>query len=285
MHIKQVLKKGMAITLCLMTAIGCLNNVSAMNTEKNNDDYYREVKHYIGSDLQKYKNLNNISINDNRGELVSVVEQNVYVSETKDEQGNIIDSHLMNAKEVEEFKTRDSTHMGDDSTSKGRLSITLQLFREENKIYRAYATAKWALGAGTASQAPGPGDDFVALTWGGNNNLVLKSKSISGRDYSNKSITFSQAKANSYKGYCWSFNEETSNNYLKSMQAQVSIGRVNNSSQSKQTSMRFTYIHTYQSATGSISFSGGTAGVAASVSLSSTPKKWQIEVDVPGITY
>ena len=49
--------------------------------------------------------------------------------------------------------------------------------------------------------------------------------------------------------------------------------------------LRMTYIHTYQSAVGSISFSGGSSGAAASVSLSSCDKQWQIEIDVPGIYY
>lgn len=53
----------------------------------------------------------------------------------------------------------------------------------------------------------------------------------------------------------------------------------------KETNIRLTYVHTYQSTVGSISFQGGSSGVAAGVSLSSCDKQWQIEVDVPGIYY
>ena len=46
----------------------------------------------------------------------------------------------------------------------------------------------------------------------------------------------------------------------------------------KETNIRLTYIHTYQSTVGSISFQGGSSGVAAGVSLSRCDKQWQIEI-------
>ena len=72
---------------------------------------------------------------------------------------------------------------------------------------------------------------------------------------------------------------------MNRLQAQVQIKRVSSSLKNKQTSMKFTYIHTYQSTTGSVTFGASSSGLAASVSLSNTANKWQIEADVPGITY
>lgn len=280
-------KKFLIPCLVSLICLGGIVNVKADSMISNNlkENYYSEITYYTGDEL---KNIQPYNVESEDGVLVGAVEKTVYVSEKKDDNGNIIDSHLMNEDEVKEYKkslsTRDSSHLGNDSTSRGRLNILIQLFREGSE-YRAYGNANWAIGAGTAEQAPASGRDFVALTWGGGNNLVQTSKSLSVTRHNGSAMSYSQAKADSYKGYCWSFDESTSSGDMDSLQAIVKIKRVSSALKNLQTSMKFTYIHTYQSTTGSISFSGGTAGSAAGVTLSSTSKKWQIEVDVPGIVY
>lgn len=274
---------------CLVALIflGQFTNVNAENIENDSqkEEYYSETIYYEG---EKLKEIQPFHADSDESVLVGAVEKVAYISETKNDEGVVIESHLMNAKEVEEYKksqlTRDSTHMGDDKASQGRLEILIQVFREENKYYRAYGTATWLLGDGGDINGQSSGYDFVAITWGGNNDLVQTSKNIHGTNHDGSSISFGQAKADSYKGYCWSFNESFPN-FMKSLQAQVQIKRVSDSLKNKQTSMKFTYIHTYQSTTGSITLQANSSGLAASVPLSGTTNKWQIEADVPGVTY
>lgn len=59
-----------------------------------------------------------------------------------------------------------------------------------------------------------------------------------------------------------------------------------NAVKGKKTNVKFTYIHTYTKVGGSISFTADTNKLlACGISLSSTEKQWQIEVDVPGLSY
>ncbi|MEG0407541.1 MAG: hypothetical protein RR623_01590 [Bacilli bacterium] len=280
---KKILIPCLATLICLGGAVNV--NAESPSSNETQDNYYSEVTYYSG---EKLRNIQPYDTESENEVLVSAVEKTVYVSETKDDNGAVIDSHLMNVDEVKEYKnsllTRDSTYMGEDKTSSGRLTIQIQLFRD-GSTYRAYGNANWAIGAGTSAQAPSTGLDFVALTWGGNNNLVQTSKSLSITNFNGQAMSYGQAKADSYSGYCWSFNESVGGKDMRSLQATAQIKRVNSTLKNKQTNMKFTYIHTYQSTTGSISFGAGSSGLAGSVNLSSTASKWQLEVDVPGIVY
>lgn len=254
------------------------------------EPYYSEVVYYTGEELRTIAPLTTELPAD---ALVAAIEKKVFVSETTDKEGNVIDSHLMTASEVEQYREKlenpslyDSTIMGDENTSEGELTINLQLYRDENTEYRAYGNAEWTYGiySGPGETTPDVGKDYVALTWGGDSNLVLDSKSINGQyQYNAGSISFSQAEADSYYGYCWQFNETKGSYYMDSLQAKATVSRVHNTIEGNETAMRLTYIHTYQEVTGSISFEVSAEGAAASVELSNTPKSWQIEVDIPGI--
>lgn len=284
-------KKTISTLLIISLLFGNSIPISAAETSSEKD-YYSEITYYTGEELE---NITPFSIDDSTVELVAAVEQTVFVSETKNDNGEVIDSHLMNEEEVKEYRallnsptTCDSTYLGSDNDSKGELTISLQVFRDENKEFRAYGKASWTYGIydGNTSTTPAVGDDFIALTWGGNGNLVQTSKSINGTyQYSGNNISFSRAESNSYQGYCWQFAEKSGAYFMNNLNCYVELGRVNSTLQGKETAIRLTYIHTYQSTTGTVSFSPSSAGIATSVELSSTPSSWQIEVDIPGINY
>ena len=161
-------KKKICFISCLVALLllGQFVNVNAECIEESqNNDYYSETTYYEGEKLKEIQPFNTESED---SVLVGAVEKVVYVSENKNDEGEIIESHLMNEKEVKEYEksqlTRDSTYMGSDSTSQGRLEILIQVFREENLYYRAYGTATWASGDGGPINGQSSGYDFVAIT-------------------------------------------------------------------------------------------------------------------------
>ena len=203
-------KKALSVILAATLCMGCMM-VNAISVEKpaTEEPYYSETVYYTGEDLSKVKAVKS----ENPGEsLVGVIEKTVYVSETTDKTGNVVDSHLMTKSEVEEYREglsnitpRDSTLIGQDNTKEEALTISLSVFRQSDNTYKAYGSAKWASSGGSTEGKPAVGKDYIAITWGGGGDLVQKSKQIAGTYYNGKSVTFSQAKADSYKGYCWQF--------------------------------------------------------------------------------
>ena len=288
-----MIKKIVSAVLLAALCVGSTTSVLAEDVsipQSKEEPYYSETIYYTGEDLKKVEPIK--LSNDENGTLVGVVEQKVYVSETTDKSGNVIDSHLMTKAEVEQYKAElvdktpfDSSHIGMESTSKGTLTIKMDVFRHEDRTFTVYGNAKWSATSGSQSTAQGLGDDFLALTWGGNGELVQNYKTISGTYYSGYAISFSQAKADSYKGYCWQFNDLAGTNKMKNAYATVKLKKTYASMKNKKTSVKLTYIHTYQTQTGSISFSVGANGMAGGINLSSTSKQWQLQVDVPGLLY
>ncbi len=231
----------------------------------------------------------------NKYDVVCTTAKTVYVIETLDDEKNIVESRLMTPKEVTEYNTefaKANTWVGDDEEEHqgGKLDIYLVVYKDDSLNYYAYGTSDWENGIYSGGvNGPSSGYDFVALTWGGGGELKNPSssdRSISGEyQYNQGSISFSRAQSDTYYGYCWQFNEMKGSYFADYIDCYAMLKKTYTAYLGKETNIRLTYVHTYQSAVGSITFEGGSSGVAASVSLSSCDKQWQIEVDVPGIYY
>lgn len=295
----------MTISLCLSTsAKTAISDDSALS-------YYSEVTTIKGD---KIKNTQDVALNNmNRAvvskksglTLVSATTKKVYVIETRDQNHQVINSRLMNANEVMAYKkslaTQKSTSpldvtqtglIGEDSETKGELVITLLVYKDSIGNYEAYGNADWTNGAWPFPDGynrPGPGLDFIALTWGGEGELKCIDYSCSGYyQFDQGAISFSRANSDTYRGYCWQFEDTTSilgNFYADYINNYAELTKTYPSIKNKETNVKLTYVHTYQSSVGTITFTGGYNAAAAEVSLSSTDKQWQIEVDVPSVTY
>lgn len=231
--------------------------------------------------------------------VVSATEQTVYVIETLDSVGAVTESRLMNSVEVKDYEemlsssdmreTRANTWIGEDGElhQGGKLSVYLVVYKDSMKNYLAYGTANWENGIYHGGvNGPSSGYDFISITWGGGGELKTVDKSISGEyQYGQGAISFSRAKSDTYKGYCWQFNEMTGSYFANYIDCYAKIAKTYTTNRNKETNIRLTYIHTYQQTVGSVSFQAGTDGAAAGVSLSNCDKQWQIEIDVPEITY
>ena len=301
------MKKVLSIILSLVMLLSMSVTAFAAESpaQSNSTAYYNETEYISAEDMV-------VPINSEEpGTPIGQVVQTVYVKETFGNDGALLESRLMNKQEVDAYKAEIAERLlsgervhessngtrsfpANDSTSQGELTITLTVYDRGNNVYSGWANAQWTNGIWilpNGEERPGNGNDYLAVTWGGNGQFKQKSKSISGNyQYDQGSISFSQAEANSYAGYCWQFAETKWNfltrYYADSISANVVIEKTYDNLRNRETAMRMTYIHTYEKLSGNVEFSIDTSGVAAAgVSLTTVEDQWQIEVDIAGLIY
>lgn len=293
--------KKRILSLCTVLVLAMQLCIVSFAEERkaNIKDYYFEKETISGSEalsviddltiLEHYADIQS----QNKYDLVSVTKQTVYVIDTLNSRGEVFKSRLMTADEAQkyesDYKLKGNTWVGEDEESHqgGKLSIYLVVYKDSSRNYYAYGTADWKNGIYFSGQnAPASGYDFLAITWGGGGELKNSSRSISGvYQYNQGDISFSRAQSDTYCGYCWQFNEKNGAFFADYIDGYAKLQKTYSSYRGKETNIRLTYVHTYQSTVGSIYFEGGASGAAAGVNLSGCDKQWQIEIDVPGIYY
>ena len=300
---KKILSAVLTVILLLSMSVSAF----AIDAPASADisSYYCETVYISAEDMTVSPNSEEL------GTPIGQVVQTVYVKETFTADGVRVESRLMNKQEVDAYKAEIAERLSngervheasdgtrsfpaDDTTSRGELTITLTVYDLSCNVYIGRANAQWTNGIWllpNGEERPDIGKDYLAVTWGGYGEFRQYSKNISGNYQHNQgSISFSQAVANSYAGYCWQFDEikQTllNNYYADTISANVVIEKTYATLRDRETAMRMTYIHTYDSLSGTIEFSLDTSGVAAAgVSLTTVEDQWQIQVDVAGLMY
>ena len=251
------------------------------------------------------------------GEFVIAATKTLNVYEMSDKDGNIIESYLLSKTEKEERLIKKSfddnnansmygfsnkydpikdleggglpeTTVGKDKESLYYLTIELKVtYNAETGLYKVDGTSNWE-NKYTDNKALSPEStsfDYIGLTWGGNGALCVNNDLTYGKYYNDGGeIAFSKRISDSYRGYVWQFNEKNSIYPMHFAYTTVYL-RKTGENQKKETNAKMTYIHTYKKISGSVSLQIGTNGVAAGISFSTTENNWQIEIDVPKITY
>lgn len=250
------------------------------------DEYYSKTTIYRTKDCM-YNNTKKLSCNDylqnSTKEFVLGITKEVVVQDIIDEFG-IVSSKLLKQEEIEASLLR--LHVSD---SYYYLTITL-LVEQSGDYYYVSGTADWqnkAIMGGVQTAEEGT-DDFLAITWGGNGELMSLSNSFSGYYYNNNAIPAAKCLSDSYGGYCWRFIEKTGiifGSPMRTATADVLLTKTYQQMQNKQTNVKMTYIHTYTSFNPTASFSLGTNNVAATVTITPSTNSWSIQVDVPGLMY
>lgn len=158
-----------------------------------------DVVHYTETEYISYKDMYT-PYSEELGEPIGQVIQTVYVKETFDDNGMILESRLMNKQEADEYKAEVAERLrsgeqvrvapngmqsfpASDSTSQGELTITLTVYKFGATGYKGLAKAQWTSGVWIlpdGEERPSVGKDYLAITWGGNGEIKQKSKSISG---------------------------------------------------------------------------------------------------------
>lgn len=316
----------MSVSLLVLLAIVSVSVISLFNAKdrvpdtysvSNDGEYYSETTYYFSEDdyaeRQQQRAEGQTSAASTRsvaavesaeqgqaGEFVGAAVKRVWVSETMDEQGTIVDSHLMTKQEVEEMQrlqssitTFSSEEVGTDNASKYYLDIDLSVYYDEAaNQYTAEGNAYWddqLVWAWETDKAAEEGYlDYIGISWGGDEELKCgsKSMSITGKYYDNNLVNFVRTKYSPHMGCVWEFNEKTG--YLGKEMEYANANVILTPEyeyQGKATFIMMTYIHTYGKVGGSITISASTEqGLAAEVTLSETEKQWSLDVAI-GIKY
>ena len=314
--------KAMAATYTTTANEGYYSETTYFLTEKAYDDYVEEQQ--IAE--QQTPSIKTMSIgysdNDENKQFVSAVSKSVWVTEKIDKDGNVLDSELMTKDEIDELNNispsgirdeyfRDTLFGGggggddddgcefvgeetDDDNHK-RLTITIKVeydtqLKQYNVVGTASWKAEWVWVWEQNEAAEELAEDFIALTWGGNETILGKDESFDGSYYDGYG-TFDGNKTQSddYKGFIWSFYEKSG--YLgKEMEkatAKVTLEPLYD--YGKETNVMLTYVHTYNSLSLegeiSIGYDGEDTTYAAGISIGIEENNWLTEISVPGIEY
>lgn len=244
------------------------------------------------------------------GEFVMGVAKSVWVAETTDEDGNVVESELLTKDEMDDYGistmavTRpwfdrvivggggggggySDEEIGESEDSLYLLDISLAVtYNKGTKQYSATGNATWAEQLvwidETYKAAEESYLDFLAISWGGDGNLKAESHSITGKYYDgNAAVNFTQKMANPYEAFVWQFYEKEGflGDELEYAKANVILGNTYEK-QNKETYIAMTYTHNYGDLECEFSF-----GLDALVSFVEYERAWEISIYIPEIEY
>ena len=276
---KRILSLLLALVLVMQFGIVAFAEESNRETSA---DYYSEQETKAGKEALSVIDIERVAkhyadVQEKNGyEVVSATKQTVYVIDTLNDRGEVYNSRLMIVTEALQYKSdlklKGNTWVGEDGETHqgGKLSIFLVVYKDSSRNYYAYGTADWENGVysgginGTAA-----GYDFLAITWGGGGELKNTDRSISGAyQYNQGNISFSRAQSDTYCGYCWQFNETKGAYFADYIDCYAKLQKTYSTYKGKETNIRLTYIHTYQSTAFRERFR------AASVQFRETVPRW-----------
>lgn len=226
-------------------------------------------------------------------EFVAGVIKTVSVAERYDEYGNVVDSRLLTYDEIVETQGAqvfDLTPIGTAREDRYSLDIVLMVTLDTyDNTYDVLGTAEWhsQLVWGGEENPEDSADDFMALTWGGNEELRALEFLFDGYYRDGTDIIGDLCLSDEVAGYCWQFREKTGL-WVSAMHlanAEVKLKKTYPEEQGKMTNVKFTYIHSYSYVTPSVEFSVGTSGAAAGIGVTTSGGAWQLQVDVFGLNY
>lgn len=294
--LKKILTLGLtSVLLAFSTGVAFASNNEVSPIITYNDGHNEIYQKTTTYNLTESQPLPDLDIDDElEGVIVGYTTIDVYVAETLDPKTkNVIDSRLMTNEEVEMLQSGFSTY-GSGSLSKEKLTLTLVVTDTGSGTYQAKGYARWGGLSPSASDSPDTKcDDYIAITWGGEFKATSKNITgnwiIDGKDGSSMSTShFNLNESNTYGGYLWSFKEAQRNNYYDAysyVQPVVKIARTYpNTYQGKQSGVTLTYIHTYNTFSGSASLELS-ANPTGSISVSTSKDQWPLQINCSGISY
>lgn len=196
----------------------------------------------------------------------------------------IVESRLLSKKEVDEigienFAKESSGGLKDKETF---YKLTLQIsgtcqVSGQTSTVNVSGRAIWdGESLTTGIDGPSMGLDYMGFAWGGDFNVKnsrVKATSMQGKD-----ITMTQDIIGANDGVIWHFyefiNGNPRNDYAKYIDIDLSLKKDSMTGNGNLTAIVCQYIHTYTTASGSISFSAG----GPSFTLTGVSKQWSISV-------
>lgn len=262
-----------------------------ISTRSNNDEITGFITYANNSDSLKF----DIQEHLNNGEqLFASITSTVFVKESyavRDGVDTLQESRLLSRHEIPEALLSGHDFIGDDEDTYHKLTLRLNIFTGADGTSERYVlsgNAFWTLG-GTGEQIPASGDDYIGFTWGGE--FDFKDDGIIVTE-NNSAIQLSSRMIDSVpnSGIVWGF-EERKNHWNEGIiyAEQTTVGatltknRLTGSGNT--TSVMLKYIHTYESAKGSINIGGSTTGPSGGFVLTGVDDQWPLAVKVTGLPY
>lgn len=296
---KKVLSLLLALAMCLSLS------VPAWSITPPEDAFlevcpYEEVNYATGDDAlliienTETRQYYEKHISDMQLELEDVTTKSVYFEEGFNESG-VFMSRMLNRAEVEQFKSTNvapslqNTSSGNATYAVRQLTITLSKSRDAHRNYVLNGYAEWNTEHLTNDgyTYPYPGEDYLAIRWGGERTLVATGCSFAGQYTDGSRMTGNLEKSDAYAGYCWAFDEKTATfgKVMDHASVVVVLDHVNSQLMNKQDGAILQYIHTYEEKkpTWHIEFDG--ESFSGGFTLNNCSKQWQLETDVTGIEY
>lgn len=241
------------------------------------------------------------------GEFVMGVAKSVWVMEEVDEDGNVVDSQLLTKDEMDDYgistmSVSNKFHqdnmfdgqgsgggypdeeIGNESATLHRLTIDAKVtYNEGTEKYSVTGNASWKAEFALFEDLKTAEHrylDYFAISWGGEGALQATSHSFTGKyhagnDRLEHDVTYAKAFSDYKIGYVWEFSEKSSTwgKELKLATIKATIERTK--PLEYLTSIRVTYIHTYDELSGTLTVGASTAdGFEAAVGISTTKGNW-----------
>lgn len=241
------------------------------------------------------------------GEFVMGVAKSVWVMEELDEDGNVVDSQLLTKDEMDDYGistmsvsnkfTQDNLfggggggggysdeEIGSESATLHRLTIdAVVTYNEKAEKYSVTGNASWKAEFALFQDLKTAEHrylDYFAISWGGEGALQATSHSFTGKYHADNDgiendVSYAKAFSDYKIGYVWEFSEKSSTwgKELKLATIKATIERTK--PLEDLTSIRVTYIHTYDELSGTLTVGASTAdGFEAAVGISTTKGNW-----------
>lgn len=239
------------------------------------------------------------------GEFVMGVAKSVWVMEEVDEDGNIVDSQLLTKDEMDDYGISPNKvspqfdkkinidgggggysdeEIGSESATLHRLTIdAVVTYNEKAEKYSVTGNASWKAEFALFQDLKTAEHrylDYFAISWGGEGALQATSHSFTGKYHADNDgiendVSYAKAFSDYKIGYVWEFSEKSSTwgKELKLATIKATIERTK--PLEDLTSIRVTYIHTYDELSGTLTVGASTAdGFEAAVGISTTKGNW-----------
>ena len=272
--------------------------------------------------------INEIENKESSRELVSMSISECYVSESYDD-NECIDSHLMTKNEIfnnskELYKNNlctdsllyeickdcysssqspklNSYFDTDTQTKYSKLTLVTSVWdmdESKGKRYVLAGHAYWNLGSAYSINkynTPAVGQDYIALSWGGNFDYDNEGCIVTDDYYKSTSfLGVNKCNESAQAAIGWSFDDmlylgNSEYTYASTVECAAELSKRSLEGKGNTTSAKCTYIHTYDKMNGSINFSVSTnakgINTGVGVSLSNVEKQWSLVSSVSGLYY
>jgi len=265
------------------------DNLSIVTHDNSEKNIFETI---VNSDEAVYQSVKeNI---ENGAELVGIVTSEVTVEETFTEvDGEYICTESKLLSEDEKNLAADKNNMlklqalpvGSSYTDDNNLVINFAVYKVNSSHaaeYQLIAITQWKTTSGAPKTSPAGGYDYCGLAWGGS--FDYSSASMYGTlNNSAQYKPFTASSIDPNKGHVWKFYEELGDGVIvynyENMTSKINLFKNKLTGRGNTTAFTCQYIHTYQSAQGSISIS------PPSFSLSNCSKQWSLSAAVTNIPY